>query len=46
MGSSLNPWDVPGDADGWSGWSAQARILPYMEQNSLYNPINSHRAGR
>jgi len=40
MGSSLNPWNVPGDADGWSGWSAQALMLPYMEQNAIYNSIN------
>src|SRR4051794_7660554 len=40
MGSSLNPWNVPGDADGWSGWSAQSLMLPYMEQSPIYNAIN------
>jgi prepilin-type N-terminal cleavage/methylation domain-containing protein/prepilin-type processing-associated H-X9-DG protein len=29
-----------GDLGGWSGWSAQARLLPYLEQGPLYNAIN------
>jgi prepilin-type N-terminal cleavage/methylation domain-containing protein/prepilin-type processing-associated H-X9-DG protein len=40
MGSSLNPWNAPGDSDGWSGWSAQSLMLPYIEQTSIYNAIN------
>jgi prepilin-type N-terminal cleavage/methylation domain-containing protein/prepilin-type processing-associated H-X9-DG protein len=24
----------------WGGWSAQAMMLPYMEQNAVYNSIN------
>jgi len=40
MGSSLQPWNVYGDADGWSGWSAQALMLPFMEQTAVYNSIN------
>jgi len=40
MGASNGPWDVPGDADGWSVWSAQALMLPYMEQTAIYNAIN------
>ena len=40
MGSSLNPWNAPGDADGWSGWSAHSLMLPYMEQAPIYNSIN------
>jgi prepilin-type processing-associated H-X9-DG protein len=30
----------PGDLGGWSGWSAQARLLPYLEQGQLFNAIN------
>ena len=40
MGSAPAPWNVPGDADGWSGWSAHALMLPYMEQTPIYNAIN------
>ncbi|MDR3638339.1 MAG: DUF1559 domain-containing protein [Isosphaeraceae bacterium] len=40
MGSSLQPWNVPGDADGWSSWSAQATMLSFLEQTPIYNAIN------
>jgi prepilin-type N-terminal cleavage/methylation domain-containing protein/prepilin-type processing-associated H-X9-DG protein len=30
----------PGDVGGWAGWSAQARLLPYIEADPLYNSIN------
>jgi len=40
MGASLNPWNAPGDGDGWSGWSAHSLMLPYMEQAPIYNAIN------
>jgi prepilin-type N-terminal cleavage/methylation domain-containing protein len=29
-----------GDIGGWSGWSAQARLLPLLEQGPLFNAIN------
>jgi prepilin-type N-terminal cleavage/methylation domain-containing protein/prepilin-type processing-associated H-X9-DG protein len=46
MGVSKNPLWGPGDTDGqwgygrWTGWSAQALLLAYMEQNPLYNAAN------
>jgi len=51
LGSSLQPFDVggtynastnalSGNIDNWSGWSAQALMLPYVEQTALYNTIN------
>jgi prepilin-type N-terminal cleavage/methylation domain-containing protein/prepilin-type processing-associated H-X9-DG protein len=36
----------PGDLGGWSGWSAQARLLPYLEQGPLYDAINFSFANR
>jgi prepilin-type N-terminal cleavage/methylation domain-containing protein/prepilin-type processing-associated H-X9-DG protein len=30
----------PGDLGGWSGWSAHARLLPFLEQGPLYNALN------
>ncbi len=30
----------PGNYDGWTDWSAQAMMLPYMEQTPIYNSIN------
>ena len=30
----------PGDRPGWSGWSAHAMLLPYLEQNAIYNSGN------
>ena len=46
MGVSKNPLWGPGDTDGqwgygrWTGWSAQALLLGYMDQNPLYNAAN------
>ncbi|OJW13704.1 MAG: prepilin-type N-terminal cleavage/methylation domain-containing protein [Planctomycetales bacterium 71-10] len=44
MGATKAPVFAPGDADtaggGWSAWSAQALLLPYMEQTAIYNSIN------
>ena len=42
MASTPQPWDAGsgGAADNWSGWSAQALLLPYMEQTPVYNAIN------
>ena len=37
--SSANVPYTPGYA-GWTEWSAQAQMLPYMEQNPTYNAIN------
>jgi prepilin-type N-terminal cleavage/methylation domain-containing protein/prepilin-type processing-associated H-X9-DG protein len=42
MASTPQPWDngAGGAADNWSGWSAQALFLPYLEQTPIYNAIN------
>jgi len=44
MGATTGPVNAPGDADakggGWSAWSAQSLLLPYMEQTAIYNAIN------
>jgi prepilin-type N-terminal cleavage/methylation domain-containing protein/prepilin-type processing-associated H-X9-DG protein len=46
MAVSKNPLFSPGDTDGqwgygrWTGWSAQALLLGYLEQNALYNAAN------
>ena len=44
MGATKAPVNAPGDADsaggGWSAWSAQSLLLPYMEQTAIYNSIN------
>src|SRR5271170_4462901 len=46
MACSKNPLWGAGDTDGdwgygrWTGWSAQALLLGYMEQNPLYNAAN------
>ena len=29
-----------GDLGGWSGWSAQTRLLPYLDQSPLFNAVN------
>jgi prepilin-type N-terminal cleavage/methylation domain-containing protein/prepilin-type processing-associated H-X9-DG protein len=45
MGGSRNPFDPPASYDGgttWSCWSAHALLLPYMEQQPLYNAANFH----
>ncbi len=38
-GASLNP-NSPGRTYNWSCWSAQAMMLPYLEQNAAYNAAN------
>ncbi len=40
MGASQQPWDIGQSGDGWSVWSAQSLLLPYLEQNPIYNAIN------
>src|SRR6516165_1694166 len=46
MACSKNPLWGAGDTDGdwgygrWTGWSAQALLLGYMEQTPLYNAAN------
>jgi prepilin-type N-terminal cleavage/methylation domain-containing protein/prepilin-type processing-associated H-X9-DG protein len=44
LGASLQPWDVASggtlNQDSWDCWSAQALMLPYMEQVAIYNAIN------
>jgi len=32
--------NTAGQYDGWTDWSAQAMMLPYMEQTPIYNSIN------
>jgi len=35
------PWDVPaGNGDEWANFGSMAMMLPYMEQNAIYNSIN------
>ena len=46
MGVSKAPYWGPGDTDGqwgygrWSGWSAQALLLGYIDQTPMYNAAN------
>jgi prepilin-type N-terminal cleavage/methylation domain-containing protein/prepilin-type processing-associated H-X9-DG protein len=46
MGVSKAPFWGPGDTDGqwgygrWSGWSAQALLLGYLDQTPMYNAAN------
>jgi prepilin-type N-terminal cleavage/methylation domain-containing protein/prepilin-type processing-associated H-X9-DG protein len=41
QGASKNPKNFAGDSDLiWSSWSAHSLLLPYMEQQSLYNSAN------
>lgn len=41
QGASKNPKDWPGDSDlVWSSWSAQALMLPYLEQQAIYAASN------
>src|ERR1700737_4941499 len=41
MGASKNPKNGPGDSDLiWSSWSAHGLLLPYLEQQALYNAAN------
>ncbi len=39
MGASRT-YSVPGTIYGWNNWSAQALMLPFMEQQALYNAAN------
>jgi len=39
MGCSAQNYDVSA-VDDWSNWSAQALLLPYMEQKPIYDSIN------
>jgi prepilin-type N-terminal cleavage/methylation domain-containing protein/prepilin-type processing-associated H-X9-DG protein len=41
LGASKNPKNFAGDSDLiWSSWSAQGLLLPYLEQQALYNAAN------
>ncbi len=42
LGSSRNPYDFANsyDTPSWSSWSAQALMLPFLEQKPLYDAIN------
>jgi len=41
MGVTQSPKNGPGDINtSWAGWSAQALMLPYVEQSALYNAAN------
>jgi prepilin-type N-terminal cleavage/methylation domain-containing protein/prepilin-type processing-associated H-X9-DG protein len=40
MGATLQPYDVNNAQDNWDCWSAHAQMLPYMEQNPIYQAIN------
>jgi prepilin-type N-terminal cleavage/methylation domain-containing protein/prepilin-type processing-associated H-X9-DG protein len=41
MGATQSPINGPGDINtSWSGWSAQALMLPYLEQSALYSAAN------
>ncbi|MFO0891799.1 MAG: DUF1559 domain-containing protein [Isosphaeraceae bacterium] len=39
-GSSLGPYDLSGNTWAWNDWSAQALMLGYLEQGSIYNATN------
>ena len=41
MGATQSPKNGPGDINtSWASWSAQALLLPYVEQTALYNAAN------
>ncbi len=40
LGTSSNALNGPGDYQNWCNWSAQALLLPYMEQSALYSAAN------
>jgi len=40
MGGSKNAYGSPGDYNVWTGWSAHALMLPYLEQGPLYAAAN------
>ena len=39
-GASKNAYGGPGDYNNWTGWSAQALMLNYLELTPLYNAAN------
>jgi len=40
MAGTTAAWAPNGSTDNWSNWSAQALMLPYLEQTAVYNSIN------
>jgi prepilin-type N-terminal cleavage/methylation domain-containing protein/prepilin-type processing-associated H-X9-DG protein len=40
VGSGKNSFGNANDYHPWTGWSAQAMLLPYLEQTALYNAAN------
>ncbi len=44
MGSSLNEINGSGYKEGWSSWSSHGMLLPYIEQQPLYNAANFYYA--
>ena len=40
MGGSKSPMNGPGDYKPWGGWSAQSMLLPYLDQQLLYDSAN------
>jgi prepilin-type N-terminal cleavage/methylation domain-containing protein/prepilin-type processing-associated H-X9-DG protein len=40
IGTSRAMFNGTNDYGGWSDWSAQSMLLPYIEQSALYNAIN------
>jgi len=39
-GTTNAPYNVPGQLENWSAWSAHALMLPYLEQKPIYDAIN------
>jgi prepilin-type N-terminal cleavage/methylation domain-containing protein/prepilin-type processing-associated H-X9-DG protein len=40
IANATNTFSDPGVTTSWGNWSAQAMMLPYMEQQSIYNSAN------
>jgi len=43
VSASNNPWNKSNGCDAlvtWNGWSVHAMLLPYLEQNVMFNAIN------
>jgi prepilin-type N-terminal cleavage/methylation domain-containing protein/prepilin-type processing-associated H-X9-DG protein len=40
LGSSLNPYAAPNVTTTWTNWGANALLLGYIEQGTVYNTIN------
>jgi prepilin-type N-terminal cleavage/methylation domain-containing protein/prepilin-type processing-associated H-X9-DG protein len=38
--AAILPYNPPNNTTTWSNWSAQAMLLPYMEQSNIYNACN------